>query len=42
MTAGDTPGAIRAWREVGQIPGYDAASKSGIARTLAQTRGKAQ
>jgi len=42
LTAGDTAGAIRAWREVGQIPGYDQASKSGIARTLAQGRGKAQ
>jgi tetratricopeptide (TPR) repeat protein len=42
MTADDIPGALHAWREVGQIPGYDAAMKSGIQRTLAQARGKMQ
>jgi hypothetical protein len=31
-SAGDTPGAIRVWRQVGQIPGYERTAEVWIAR----------
>jgi len=42
MTAGDTAGAIQAWRAVGQIPGYDGAATTWIARVRAQAQGTAR